>query len=391
MECKLCGSRVETVYRPLGSKLSSSLQACLKCQFLQLKTSSDLNGENQQGWDRLSGNADYAEFRVGKAQMLSGHIDLLGEVLGELDDSAVLLDMACGRGDFLRWAANATTGSKIIGVEYSSDFLEQSREVQRDFCGRVSVTSHPELDADQVSFIYSCHTLEHFKRPLEELLEYRHRLKEGGILFLEVPDVGSISASEPLEEYFYDKHLSYFSDTALSVALSKTGFSILRKRNRNGVITVVARAQKSIGNLVEGSAASVVELVRGYEEKITRNRSIARELSEDLNEKLSRNREFGLQAVVVGCGRLFDVFVMSGLSPSLFDGFFDTYLSRALETVYGNPLMPFDPELLSDTESSEVYVFARGASAEIKSVIESRTNLKGIYVLDSLSEKLKNI
>jgi hypothetical protein len=71
------------------------------------------------------------------------------------------------------------------------------------------------------------HVLEHTASPLELLRLARGSLKQGGRLFIEVPDLGWIVRNHAFWDLFYE-HAGYFSPASLRVAAARAGFAKIR-------------------------------------------------------------------------------------------------------------------------------------------------------------------
>ena len=100
-----------------------------------------------------------------------------------------LLDVGCGRGEFLEAAAEA--GHKVLGIDHDPEMLEQARDLpvrQGDILDFLQSTPH-RYDA-----ITAFHVIEHLAvREAEALIRLAaDRLRPGGRLIVATPNPGSL-------------------------------------------------------------------------------------------------------------------------------------------------------------------------------------------------------
>jgi SAM-dependent methyltransferase len=135
----------------------------------------------------------------------------------------VCLEVGCASGYFLHtirpWVRS------VLGVETHAEL--------RAYCGEIGLTAHASLDevpAASVDRIFLFFVLEHVGDPLGFLGRLRGLLREGGRLFVEVPNVDDALLSlYPLpafkDFYFTPAHQYYYSRATLGRLLEKAGFS----------------------------------------------------------------------------------------------------------------------------------------------------------------------
>jgi len=96
-----------------------------------------------------------------------------------------LLDVGCGYGVFLNLAKDK--GWEVYGVEPSIDACQytQNKLGLSVFCGELKEASFPKDHFDVVTL---WNVLDHTINPLEQLLEIKRILRDGGLLFIRVPN-----------------------------------------------------------------------------------------------------------------------------------------------------------------------------------------------------------
>jgi SAM-dependent methyltransferase len=141
-------------------------------------------------------------------------------ILGKKGD---LLDIGCGRGDFLTFMK--AQGWQVTGLEVSPQLVEITRK-RGIACnlGNVTELTFPPKSFDVITFR---DVLEHIPTPPQEILKICNIwLKDGGIIYIKVPNLDWIDGT--LGKVFkrgFDPavHLHHFSQRALSLCLAKSG------------------------------------------------------------------------------------------------------------------------------------------------------------------------
>ena len=247
--CRLCESASGGFHFAVNSKLGAQISLCSRCGFVQSNPSSgrafSAPGPEIHG-DRLSCDADYAPFRVGKAQMLSHQNGALGFCKDRLGKISSIFDAAGARGDFLRHALANFQPDSLYVREFSPTMLS-ALQVEASLDSRVVVLDGASglgegLPDRQFDLVYSTHSLEHFRRPRAEFTSLAALVAEHGLLLVDVPDVEQLDIEQAVEEYFYDEHLSYFSLATLQLLASQSGFVLVySERTAGSIVSVFAR------------------------------------------------------------------------------------------------------------------------------------------------------
>jgi 2-polyprenyl-3-methyl-5-hydroxy-6-metoxy-1,4-benzoquinol methylase len=150
--------------------------------------------------------------------------------LATLKKSGSLLDFGCGRGYFLKSAADA--GFAVSGIDISEIAAEFVRN--RFKLNATNETLDELIHKNrQFNIVTMWHVLEHFIEPYEALQKVRALLKTGGICVIEVPNLNSLKFRLSKNKWQGGNHPRYhrtfFTGTSLRQALFKTGFSSCRR------------------------------------------------------------------------------------------------------------------------------------------------------------------
>lgn len=149
-------------------------------------------------------------------------MDLRVRALPE-DRTGRVLDIGCGRGDFL--IACRRKGWEVAGVEQETAPIMELREsLGLEVSATSALSSLPEASFDAVTM---WHVFEHMAHPRETLRQAHRLLKPGGLLVIEVPNYGSWQARMAPREWFHldvPRHLLHFERTTLDTMLKAEGF-----------------------------------------------------------------------------------------------------------------------------------------------------------------------
>lgn len=142
-----------------------------------------------------------------------------------------VLDIGCSNGVFLDLYQNSETW----GVEPS----ESGYEI-KDLRHKITHEYFEDADLPKNYFdlVIMNHTLEHLKRPSEVLTKIKTLLKKDGIVFIDVPNVGSLSSKILGKKWPYllpDEHLWQFDKKSITKLVYDAGFKVLHWESRSGI------------------------------------------------------------------------------------------------------------------------------------------------------------
>ena len=141
-----------------------------------------------------------------------------------------ILDIGCGKG--LTLEGLRKKGWEVYGTELSEGSAKFARENLR-----LNVISKDLTDCrfpcEFFDVITLWHVLEHLPHPGSQLVEIHKRLKNDGILVIQVPDFGSPQQKLFEEKWFHldvPRHLYHFEDNSLTKLLDITGYRVVKKK-----------------------------------------------------------------------------------------------------------------------------------------------------------------
>jgi SAM-dependent methyltransferase len=238
-ECHICGGRLSALpdfatlvqvtsdCRPW--RAGGMLASCESCGAVQKPATADWldearaiyaeyaiysqgGGAEQPAFDPDSGANTARSNRI---------VEWLAET-GHLPASGTMLDIGCGNGAFLRAFSERHPSWSLAGLELG----EQNRTVIEAIPGvtQLYVGSLDQV-ADRFDLIVLIHALEHIPEPARYLELLASRLKPGGILLIEVPDL----ATSPFDILIAD-HTTHFTVDVLERVVADAGFVPLAVR-----------------------------------------------------------------------------------------------------------------------------------------------------------------
>jgi len=140
-----------------------------------------------------------------------------------------LLDIGCATGDFMESAKSQ--GLTVSGIDPSSYAVDIA--IKKGLKAKVAGIDILVNEKNKYDGIHMSHVLEHLERPHEALENITHALRDGGTLYLEVPNqFNSIldykPLSQPKEKFdvFSVHHRNFFSAHSLTILLKESGLKI---------------------------------------------------------------------------------------------------------------------------------------------------------------------
>ncbi|MBV1898679.1 MAG: class I SAM-dependent methyltransferase [Cycloclasticus sp.] len=194
------------------------------------------------------------------------NMDLSMRHLNRVEKGQVLLDFGCGNGDFLRRAREV--GWEVRGVDFDQKAVKQAREGGLDVrVGGVEVIDEFEEKFDVISL---SHVLEHVHDSVGLLEHCFRKLKLGGYIWLETPNIGSFG-----HQYFganwrdldVPRHLVIFNLKSLRSVLKAVGFVDIEMQGYNSINLVTLRGSLAIAEGKSPFSANLPKVPQGLQNK----------------------------------------------------------------------------------------------------------------------------
>lgn len=127
-------------------------------------------------------------------------------------------------------------GWEVLGIEPSGTSYKSAIDKGIPVLNTTFEMSH--LPGENFDLIVMNHVLEHMDSPISILKKARMLLKEDGIIFIDVPNFGGLSAKirGPLWKYILpEEHKWHFTIDSLSRILRKSGFNVIFSSTYSGI------------------------------------------------------------------------------------------------------------------------------------------------------------
>jgi SAM-dependent methyltransferase len=224
--CRLCGAEDYTPVYYLDEVEIVRCQGCGLIQIASLASLEDLKRYYAQaGLEPSHHRSAFDNRKIRRASRF--RVGYLKKYTGLR--SGKILEVGSAYGHFLSLLKER--GFEVLGVEPSAEGARQHRKkglpVINDLLEKAGL---PEAHFDAICMFQ---VFEHFEEPREAARILHAKLKPGGYLIIEVPDIFSIGAKFEKNPFnlFKMEHLSYFSPETLNAMLTGAGFSRLVARH----------------------------------------------------------------------------------------------------------------------------------------------------------------
>jgi SAM-dependent methyltransferase len=244
--CVICGQplRSEPAVRLVKSQLNAC-EACGSWTYLPRRSSSEQAAihDTEEYFD----HPYFALRRSVSPALIRRCRDIFGRLEQSTDIAALrgqrLLDVGCDTGGFLQ-AARQEFGIVPVGVDAASRSVEaMQRQGIEAHLGSIERAPSHLID---FSVITAIDLIEHVSDPAGFLREIRERLRPGGVVYLETPNIQSavyrvgcalnrLTHGRPeglFERLFPPQHVQYFTMTSLAGLARTAGFEVVQIQNR---------------------------------------------------------------------------------------------------------------------------------------------------------------
>ncbi len=148
------------------------------------------------------------------------------ELCGQNVDRWAVLDVGCGDGHTLD-LYKRHSGVDTSGVDFNLKALELARANGHNVYN--GSFEDADLPLERFDLVTATHVIEHVQDPKQFLLKAHAILKDGGVLWLETPNIESIDArwfrNKHWGGYHFPRHWYFFSRQTLTDLAASAGFS----------------------------------------------------------------------------------------------------------------------------------------------------------------------
>ena len=225
LSCDLCGTQSPRFVLD-SPGLDGPLVECVKCglRYVGTRRSALTFGEGtgeETAAKVRAANVQFRHLRLEEEHRLAllnakWRLDLIRKI----KPSGKLLEIGCARGDFLRVARESFDA---CGVEPNPDLANSSSEVAPVYRDIIERTPWSGFD-----IVASFHVIEHVDSPRSFIRAAAERLKPGGLLVIETPNIDSLPFKifKSRWRQFIPEHYFFFDPKTISRLLSDHGFQM---------------------------------------------------------------------------------------------------------------------------------------------------------------------
>lgn len=228
-KCLVCNA---TRLKPLKQFSANYLYKCNSCGFVfarRIPTEDELI-KHYEGY----GRNDYLSPIT---------IKRYNELLDELEKyrkTNRILDVGCGIGYFLEEAKKR--GWDVYGTEFTDQAISICET--KGISMKQGVLDTNNYEPDFFDIITSFEVLEHINNPQDELNNFHHILRKGGLVYFTTPNFNSLLRYRIKEHYdiiCYPEHLSYYTPNTVKRLFKKHGFKPLKVQTTGISLTRLRR------------------------------------------------------------------------------------------------------------------------------------------------------
>jgi len=222
--CVLCESRV---YRELFGVGGYKIVICKRCGLVKTIGDQKVKYENyHRGKDYLSHEKIFRNIFTKRYNLISKRFKKPGRILDIGAATGILLSVFKDNG-WEVWGVEPSGNSQVI--------------IKRGFKVVKSEFERALLPKSYFDVVVLNHTLEHLKDPLKVLRKVKDILKGGGVVYVDVPNFGSLSSRLYRRKWPYllpEEHVHHFTPSSLGKIFKKAGLKTVWLRTWSGYFDV---------------------------------------------------------------------------------------------------------------------------------------------------------
>ncbi len=180
------------------------------------------------------------------------------KIISQFKKTGRVLEIGCSTGIMLELLRRS--GFQVMGIEMSKTAAYEAKKKGLD----IIIGKFEEIKfKDNFDVIILNHTLEHLENPREIIEKCRMFLNDRGILYIDVPNFGSLSAGLQKSAWpslLPNEHLWHFTKKSLSIILKENQFKVIYTEQASGIFDLASPLKELIFALVHFKKRFFIEL-----------------------------------------------------------------------------------------------------------------------------------
>ena len=232
--CSLCGN---ALFQSLTDARLTHLCRCGTCGLVQVRAfpaPHELHEIYGEGYFQSENSAEmgYTDYAADRDLIVRTAHRRLKSIERVAPAKGRLLDVGCALGFFLLAAEKG--GWDVAGVDISAHAAGYARETL-GLDARAGMLEDTGFEERSFDVLTMWDVVEHVPSPVETLRICAGLLKDGGLVALSTPDIGSrvarLTKARWMGFKLAEEHLYYFSRKTMALALEQAGFEVLETRS----------------------------------------------------------------------------------------------------------------------------------------------------------------
>lgn len=247
MKCKLCGNKkFDTLYEAEGRRI----EKCKKCGLV--RTGSD-KFVSYEGYHR---DADYKKYEADFKNIFNKRFKTLSKYF---DEPGKVIEIGASTGTLL--SIFQKDGWETLGIEPSKSATQARNK-------GIKILKQPFEKANLTKSSYDLailnHTLEHVEDPLFVLKKVNHILKPNGLVYVDVPNFGSLA--QAIQKQYWTallphEHIHHFTKETLFKTLRKANFNVIWWSSWSGIFDVANPLERERIKIKRGDIHLISDLL----------------------------------------------------------------------------------------------------------------------------------
>lgn len=246
MKCAICGTEK---YLSLYQLKNFSIKKCSNCGLAKTF------GKQSVSYENYYRDTDYIKYDKYFENIFKKRFNIIskfkskGRVLEIGSSTGLLLNIFKDNG-WESWGVDPSKSSDIArkrGLKIIKSNLEDTK-----------------LPKDYFDVVILNHTLEHVSDPVQVLLLIGKTLKSNGIVYIDVPNFGSLSSQIAGKSWKYllpNEHVYHFTNNTIELCITKAGYKKVWSKTWSGIFDVANPFEKLIFKLLNLQKSFFTDLI----------------------------------------------------------------------------------------------------------------------------------